>query len=93
MAHRKNCGGLLEPGDRPELLGQIPELLSAQLHRAAVVVYEGDSPFLGPSRLITISGTEWCVTSSAAIGVAFRVLASISLYQGEGIDTRTGSTI
>jgi hypothetical protein len=88
----------LESGDRPELVGdkqrdQIPELLSAQFDLAAVVIYERDSPVLGPSRLITISGTEWCVTSSPAIGVAFRVLTPASLYQGERVDVGTGSAI
>ena len=45
-------GGLSQPGDRPELVGdkqrdQTSELLSAQLDLAAVVVYERDPPILG----------------------------------------------
>ena len=52
MEHRKSGGGLSETGDRPELVGdkqrdQISELLSAQFHLAAVVIYERDSPVLG----------------------------------------------
>lgn len=41
---------------------------------------ERDAPRYEP---VTISGTEWCVMSSAIIGVAFRVLAPVSLYWRE----------
>jgi hypothetical protein len=59
----KSGGGLSQSSDRPELVGdkqrdRVPELLSAQLDLAAVIVYERDSAVLGPSRLTTISGTQ-----------------------------------